>query len=319
MTHSRWLTCHAPPEKPSKVAQRQRELLRTRLARRLLGTVAVGALAGMSMACSPANSAPAGDADAVRTCGALTTPQGIEAARSASGADQEMMDRLVAACQGASSDTNMYDSLRAVMDSAAPTPASLASVQQTFPVTDEQGYTFDLTVDFALRSVTADPSGEAPGRTAAARDISLEMSIANTTTARNLSFREVSGITSPLDLPTFLLSAVYEEGDPVCTLVIETQRNCSWFLAYGRMESGITIPAGGTYDLTIGASPNGGGYPATLLGNIPEDAWAEVQASLAAPDGYKIVYSGGDGARFTPACGSDTLAPPIVWTATCIG
>lgn len=248
----------------------------------------------------------------------LTTPEGVEAARNATGADDATMDRFAAACQNASSDTNIYDALRAVMDSASPTPASLAGLRQTFPITDDEGYTFDLTVDFAIRSVTADPSGEAPGKTAAARDITLEMSLANTTAARDLTFKEVGGITSPLDLPTFLLSAVFDEGDPVCTLVVETQRNCSWFLAFGRMESGITIPAGGTYNLTIGASPNGGGYPATLLGNIPEASWAEVQASLTAPDGYKIVYSGGDGSRFTPACGSDTLAPPIVWTATCI-
>lgn len=193
----------------------------------------------------------------------------------------------------------------------------LSSLKEVFPITDDQGYTFDLAVDFELVNITADPSTEPPGVTAAKRTMGMSISITNTTPQRDITFKEVNGVISPLDLPTFLFAAVYNEDSPVCAAVQSWDGSCQWIMGYGRMESGQTVSAGATYPLKVwGGSPNGGEI-STLLRGIPEASWAEVSENLAQPDGYRITYSAGDGSRFESVCASEKMLPVIVSTTTC--
>lgn len=287
--------------------------------------VTIGILASIGViaftACAPQAAAPPQvsedippAAESAGYCGELTDAAILEATR-AQWADlaPEDFDAAVAACAD-NPDASWAD---VVLGITQPAPQSLSNLSQVFPITDKDGYTFDLAVDFDLLSVTADPSSQAPGLTAATREMTLAMRLANTTPQRDIAFKEVSGIISPLDYPTFLVSAVYNAGNPVCTLVWQTERSCEWLLGFGRMESGQTISAGLEYPLKVwGGRPNGG-EASLLLTDIPEASWAEIEPRLSQPDGYRVTYSGGDGSRFTPLCDTSTMAPVIVQSNGC--
>lgn len=247
-------------------------------------------------------------------CRDLSDGAVLQASRDASaGTDEEILSDAIELCAN-QPDLAWTDAL--VQAASQPEPA-LSSLKQVFPITDDQGYTFDLAVDFRLLDVTADPSTEPPGFTAAKRTMGMSISITNTTPQRDITFKEIHGIISPLDLPTFLFSAVYNEDSSVCAAVQSWDGNCQWVMGYGRMESGQTVSAGATYPLKVwGGVPNGGDI-STLLRGIPEASWAEVSESLSNPDGYRITYSAGDGSRFASVCTSEKMLPVLVSTATC--
>lgn len=247
-------------------------------------------------------------------CRDLSDASVLQASRDASaGTDEEIMNDAVELC-ASEPDLAWADAL--VQAASQPEPA-LSALKESFPITDDQGYTFDLAVDFRLIDITADPSTEPPGATAAKRTMGMSISITNTTPQRDITFKEVNGIISPLDLPTFLFSAVYNEDSPVCAAIQSWDGSCKWVMGYGRMENGQTVSAGATYPLKVwGGTPNGGEI-STLLRGIPEASWAEVSESLSHPDGYRITYSAGDGSRFGSVCASEKMLPVLLSTATC--
>lgn len=247
-------------------------------------------------------------------CRDLSDGAALQASLDASaGTDEEILNDAVELC-AEQPELAWTDAL--VQAASQPEPA-LSSLIEVFPITDNQGYTFDLAVDFRLVDITAAPSTEPPGATAAKRTMGLSISITNTTPQRDITFKEVNGIISPLDLPTFLFSAVYNADSPVCAAVQSWEGSCKWVMGYGRMESGQTVSAGATYPLKVwGGTPNGGEI-STLLRGIPEASWAEVSESLSHPDGYLITYSAGDGSRFDSVCASEKMLPVLVSTATC--
>lgn len=245
-------------------------------------------------------------------CNELTDPEVVEVTRNTYMAtvDDAQFDAILATC--ASTPDALFED---VMRDAIRAATVLSLFDQTVPVTDTEGYTFDLVVDYALTGLTADPSTQPPGLTAAVPKITLTMSIANTTPQRDLTFKEVSGIVSPLDYPTFLVSAEFNAGNPVCTQVRQTDRACNWPLGFGRMESGTTVTQGSVYTLkTYGGMPNGGTESAYLAA-VPEASWAELEPLLKNPDGFQISYSGGDGRRFTSLCEKNSLVPVLVNTS----
>jgi hypothetical protein len=291
--------------------------LRRRVAFGILASIGVIAFT----ACAPQAAAPPQGseeipppAESAGYCGELADAAILEATR-AQWADlaPEDFDAAVAACTD-NPDASWAD---IVLSITQPGPQSLSNLSQVFPVTDKDGYTIDLAVDFDLLSVTADPSSQAPGVTAATRKMTLAMRLVNTTPQRDITFKEVSGIVSPLDYPTFLFSAFFNAGNPVCTLVMQTERSCEWLLGFGRMESGQTISAGLEYPLTVWSGRPNGGEASVLLTGIPEASWAEIEQHLSQPDGYRVTYSGGDGKRFTPLCDTSTMAPVIVQSNGC--
>ncbi|WP_156458814.1 hypothetical protein [Microbacterium sp. Leaf179] len=238
----------------------------------------------------------------------------LQASRDASAwTDEDIVNDAIELCAD-QPDLAWTDAL--VHAASQPEPA-LSSLKQVFPITDDQGYTFDLAVDFRLIDITADPSTEPPGVTAATRTMGMSISLTNTTPQRDITFKAVSGIISPLDLSTFIFSAVYNEGSPVCSVIQPWDGRCRWVMGYGRMENGQTVSAGATYPLKVwGGTPNGGDI-STLLRGIPEASWAEVSESLSKPDGYRITYAAGDGSRFATICASEAMVPVLVSTAPC--
>lgn len=186
--------------------------------------------------------------------------------------------------------------------SEAPVADGVGGLSQVFSLTDIEGYTFDLSVDFSLLSIEADPSSQPPGMTAAVPEIALDMALTNTTPQRELSFAGQDGIISPFDLPTFFLSAHFKAGNPVCTIVKETGKGCDWVMGFGRMESGTTLAADASVSLITYAGIPNGGEEFRLLQGIPEASWEQIKASLVAPDGYRIVYPADDQGRFTSVC-----------------
>lgn len=186
--------------------------------------------------------------------------------------------------------------------SEAPAAQGIGGLNQVFSLTDRDGYTFDLKVDFSLLSIDADPSTQPPGMTAAVPEIALGMAVTNTTPQRELSFKGQNGVISPLDLPTFFLFAHFNAGSPVCTTVMETDKGCDWVMGFGRMESGTTLAADASATLSTYAGIPNGGEEFRLLQGIPESSWEQIRASLLAPDGYRIVYPADDQERFTSVC-----------------
>lgn len=190
--------------------------------------------------------------------------------------------------------------------------SGLADLSQTFPIVDADGYAFDLTLDFTLNALVSDPATQPPGVTAADPGVSIDMQLANKTPARDLTFRDVNGVISPLSNPTFLLSETFAAGSPVCVIVQKSDGPCEWLLGFGRMESGFTVPAEDVYALTTYSGRPNGGELSDLLEGIPEDRWAEVEQALISPDGYRISYSGGDGQRFTNLCPDSWVSGVVV-------
>lgn len=292
---------------------------------RLLGVVAIVGLMALTACSSPGQSVPDESpapeqppvTDPAVYCSELADLAVLNSTRDAySDVAPADFDAAVAAC-AENPDAIWPDTVQKIVQAAQ----NLSNLTQTFPISDIDGYSFDLGVDFGLVSITADPSSQPPGVTAAAREMSLYMKVVNTTPARELNFKKVNGIIEPLSLPTFLFAAVYKAGNPVCTAILgRTDRNCYWNLGFARMETGLNVAAGSEYVLkTWGGQPNGG-EASLLLAGIPESSWAEIEPYLGKPDGYSIVYSGGDGGRFTTQCGeASTVFDPVflVYTAPC--
>lgn len=252
-------------------------------------------------------------AESAHLCSDLSDAAVLDATRQLStDVDAAVFDSAVAACA-----ENPGATWSETITEAELEASYISRLDQTFSVTDAEGYTFDLVVNFGLVGVTADPSSQSPGFTAATREMSLGMAIENTTSQRDLMFEEVSGIVSPLDLPTFLFSAAFNAGNPVCTLVFESDEDCEWALGFGRMENGQTVAAGRRYVLEAWSGKPNGGDASILLQNIPEAAWDQVQSHLSSPDGYRITYSGGDHRRFTSVCGESSMVPVLVQTSAC--
>lgn len=171
----------------------------------------------------------------------------------------------------------------------------------TFPVTDSNGYSFNLSVDFRLWGLASDPSSQLPGETAITRKSSLQMTLENTTPERELPFQTVNGITSPLSLPTFYVLAYYRSGNDACNFLGSAGvalEGCGWPLAFARMESGLTVSPDSSYELQAWSGLPNGGEDSLLLHQIPEADEARAIAALQSPDGYLVVYSGAQPERF---------------------
>lgn len=304
--------------------------------RRRVGAVSASvALLAILVGCAPPSpsATSAGDAPAVAAteCGELIDGDVVRATRLASEEiPEEIVDHALAIC-GADPSFTWAGALQAAYDeaesSATPTPTipDGGRLQETFSITDRQGYTFDLGVTTAIYNVASDPSTQPPGFTAATRSVSIEMTLTNTTPERELSFEPVSGLTSPYNLPTFMFSAEFNAGNPVCTIALEKDGPCSWVLGFGRMESGTTVSPGYEYALTAWSGMPNGGEESEILPRIPEESWPEIQAALSEPDGFSIDYSAADPHRFKSVCepsdsqfsSLDALLPTIVSTIPC--
>lgn len=260
---------------------------------------------------SESDASGGGSVSPAETCDQLVDQEIIDATRSFfEFLTPEQFDQLLVECEE-NPDLLTYD----VADSVVESASYVDQVNETFSVTDKDGYTFDLDVDFALVSVDEDPSTQKPGLTAASSRIQLDMTLVNTTSERQITFDEVSGIVEPLGYPTFLFAAYYAPESAACYGNVEGG-GCVWLLGFGRMESGLTIPAGGSYPLTTFAgAPN---YGAVLWESIPEDEWPEFEEALENPERYFIRYSGANPSRFEDVCGdADTQMPDLVTTAPC--
>lgn len=208
----------------------------------------------------------------------------------------------------------------ALEGSSSADPTGLAVLADTYTVTDEDGYTFELKVSYALQQLAQDPASEKPNFTAAVPAITLALDITNTTQQRDLAFEEQSGVTSPLDRPTFLLSAVFAQDSPVCAEIpssqtfVEMPTGCEWYLGGGRLTNVLTLPADGSLSLTTFAGIPAGGSVA--VGGIPEASYAALEPLLTSPDGYRVRYVGGDMSRFSSPCDAN-YTKVLVSTVPC--
>lgn len=246
-------------------------------------------------------------------CRDLADSAVLDATRAASSDIADIVNDAITLCED-QLDLAWSDAL---VQAASEPEHALSSLKQVFPITDRQGYTFDLAVDFRLLEVTEDPTNEAPGSTAASRRATLTMSLTNTTPQRDITFQEVAGVISPFDYPTFRLAAVYSADSQACTLARPQRGDCEWLMGYGQMQDGLTLSDKTTYRLTVGGGEPGGGAVSSLFQQIPEASWKAVQESLSHPAGYKIVYTGGDGSRFPSVCKGYSTAPTLISTTPC--
>jgi hypothetical protein len=121
------------------------------------------------------------------------------------------------------------------------------------------------------------------------------MEITNRTPSRTIEFEEVTGITAPLSYPKFLVSALWETGNPVCQAASITDAPCAMVLGFGYANT--PLEADSTITLETYKGRPGGGFTAGLAA-FPENTWPQVEGALAAPDRYLISYDGGDYRRF---------------------
>ncbi|CAL9469847.1 hypothetical protein SUDANB95_02797 [Actinosynnema sp. ALI-1.44] len=165
----------------------------------------------------------------------------------------------------------------------------------TFPITDKDGYRFDVSVRLSTSDLGGSVEHDKPGYMSAAFTLSISMEIANKTPGRTIEFHKVSGVTAPLGNPKFLLSAVWDQGSPVCTSVAVDASPCALLLGFGYATQPIT--ASSTAVLETRKGHPSGHFTAGLAG-FPENSWPQLRTALAKPHRYVLTYDGGKYQRF---------------------
>lgn len=179
-----------------------------------------------------------------------------------------------------------------------PTPTPDASVTETVSVTDEDGYTFDVTFQYSPQYIEKSVANDKPGYASAIIRFGLSISITNTTPGRTLTFKTTSGITAPHDQPMVILFANWGADHPICSWEENISRDsCSLWLGFARISH--PLAPGETRDLEVFS-----GSERTLAGlsGVPEDVYATVVPGLENPGHLSIMYLGDDRDRFTGSC-----------------
>jgi hypothetical protein len=187
-----------------------------------------------------------------------------------------------------------------------PTPADTVTTTTTVaaagpatsfvaPVTDADGYRFDVSVNLAVSDLGDTVEHDKPGFMSAYFSLNLDMEITNRTPGRTIEFEQVAGVTAPLSYPKFLVSALWETGTPVCRAAAVADEPCAMVLGFGYANSPLEPDA--TLALDTYEGRPGGGFTAGLAA-FPETAWPQLQTALTAPDRYLVSYDGGDYQRF---------------------
>lgn len=176
-------------------------------------------------------------------------------------------------------------------------------------VTDNNGYTFDISYTYRLISIDKSVANDKPGKASAAVSFQLSMSITNTTPQRNLAFQSYSGIVEPLNQPEISFAAVYNAESEVCQAIAERdggsgdRPHCVVWLGYGRIPSGFGRD--GVLELQVYAGTGAAsGFRGNFAGvwGIDESSFDAVSSSLENPTRYVLVYWGPDGQRFGERC-----------------
>jgi hypothetical protein len=187
--------------------------------------------------------------------------------------------------------------------------AGTAGPTATFvaPVTDGDGYQFDLAVDLTVSDLGGTVEHDKPGFMSAYFSLNLDMKVTNKTPGRTIEFEEVTGVTAPLSYPKFLVSAQWDVGNPVCQAASVVDEPCAMVLGFGYANTPLDADATNTLDTYKGRP--GGGFTAGLAA-FPESAWPQLQTALATPNRYLLSYDGGDYQRFN--CGLNDQLGAII-------
>jgi hypothetical protein len=180
---------------------------------------------------------------------------------------------------------------------ASPTPAEAAGPTASFvaAITDENGYQFDVAVRLRTSDLGATVEFDKPGFMSTYFTLGLDIDLINKTPGRTIEFASVTGVTAPLSNPKFIVSAVWEAGDPVCSAASIADTACAMVLGFG--YANVALAPDSTLPLDIKKGFPNGRYTAGL-GSFPEDSWPQVESALASPDRYLVSYDGGDYSRF---------------------
>lgn len=188
--------------------------------------------------------------------------------------------------------------------------SSLQGVDTVFSVTDVDGYTFDVHVQYRLQELEQSTANDKPGYMSAVFHSGLSFELVNQTPGRNISFKPMDMVVYSVGEPAFQLIAVWNGDRAICqTDYVDRSapgRECSIVLGFGFMHS--DLPAGGSSvleDVYVGQVNNGslGGVQ-----GIPESAWPAIEDEILYPDDIRLAYRGGDYLRFWTQCGDAELS-----------
>lgn len=186
--------------------------------------------------------------------------------------------------------------------SVPPTPTPDTSVTEVIHVTDQDGYTFDIEYTYQLHGIEKSIANDKPGYSSAIMDLSLEISVTNTTPGRDIEFRSAVG-NYVWQQPMIVIVANWSPSHPVCrTVGYSNSQNCYIWLGHAVFSG--TLRAGETKQLTV---TNGlynempGNQPG--IANIPEGSYDSVVAGLESPSIDVIYTSQSSMSRFETVCG----------------
>lgn len=186
--------------------------------------------------------------------------------------------------------------------SITPTPDAVASSVFKFsgvaPVTDEDGYTFDIAYDYQALEVYSDPADEMPGSTSARIRGNIDIQVTNTTPGRNLSFPLAGGISYPTSASAINLVAAWSASNPLCQAmnVREDADACTATVGYGRLPE--EFAPGETVALEAYTGRKGpSGWTAGIKG-IPEEQFDELVEYIENPDEMRLYIAVLDSNRF---------------------
>lgn len=167
------------------------------------------------------------------------------------------------------------------------------------PITDKDGYHFDVSVNLQGVDLGRTVEFDKPGFMSSYLTFGLTIDLINNTPGRSIAFQSVAGITAPLSDPTFLLLAMWNRGSPVCAGADTTDSTkaeaCGMILGFGDATS--PLAPGATQALDVKRGTPAGDRTSGLAG-FPEGAWPKIQVALSKPDRFVVTYSGGDAERF---------------------
>lgn len=163
------------------------------------------------------------------------------------------------------------------------------------PITDKDGYQFDIAVKLTTSNLGGTVEFDKPGFMSSLFTVSLSMQLINKTPGRAVKFESVSGVTAPLSNPKFLLSAVWDAGSVVCKAASISKSSCGIIIGFGY----ATTPLAPSSTITLETKKGhpSGWFTAGLAG-FPESAWPQLKTALAAPERFLISYDGGGYKRF---------------------
>lgn len=175
-----------------------------------------------------------------------------------------------------------------------PEPEPGTVLNEIIAVSDADGYTFNVELQYQLIEIVVDPASDVPGRTTVDPRSSTKFTLANTTEARDLTFGTASGIVSPVDQGLVTLQAGWYADSPMCNGEIPWKLSegpnagaggCSIILSYARIGTGMSAGVATTLDTYKGDQGK--------VSDLAEEFTEQAKEHLTSPDYFIVALTDG--------------------------